>query len=262
MWCGLFHQTQRFALTGEQLGTRLLGQIQHGVHFSTRERGFLSGALHLNQPTVCGHHHVKIGIGIGVFGIVKVDNRLTFIDTNGHRRNQLLKRITLDHARTLHVMDSIDQRYAGTGNRSRASAAIRLDHVAVHCDSELAQFFQIDRCPQRTPDQTLNLQRAATLLATRGFTATTSMRRTRQHAVLRRHPPLTLTAQPARHAHLDGRIAQHFGIPELDQHRAFSMLGVVACQSYFTQGIVRSSTRAHSRTPVEQRSGRALQVVS
>src|SRR5690606_7706550 len=65
-------------------------------------------------------------------------------------------------------------------------------------------------------------------LATRGLAVAAGVRGTRQHAVLGRHPALALAAQPAADAVLDTGGAQHLGVAETDQHRAFAMAGEVA----------------------------------
>src|SRR5690606_41938500 len=67
------------------------------------------------------------------------------------------------------------------------------------------------------------------------------MRGTREHAVLGGDPALALAAQPAADAVLDTGGAQHLGVAETDQHRAFGMAGEVALDADRAQ-LVRGAT--------------------
>ena len=112
------------------------------------------------------------------------------------------------------------------GDRGGARAAVGLQHVAVDLDGPLPERREVDHRAQRASDQALDLLRAPGLLAARRLALGARVGRARQHAVLGGHPAAAAVLQERRHALLDARGAQHAGIAELDQHRAF---GVLAC---------------------------------
>ena len=70
--------------------------------------------------------------------------------------------------------------------------------------------------------------RAAALPAARGFAVRAGVGGARQHAVFGGDPAFALAAQERRHAFLDAGGAQHAGVAEADQHRAFGVAGVAA----------------------------------
>ena len=125
-------------------------------------------------------------------------------------------------------IDGICERDETTGDRSGASSAVGLQHIAVDRDGALAQSFQIHDGAQRAADQALYFLRAAGLLAARSFARRTRVRGPWQHAVFSRDPPLAGAAQKRRHAFLDTRGAKHPGPAESHQYRALRVLCVAA----------------------------------
>ena len=123
--------------------------------------------------------------------------------------------LAFDHLFLDQIFARLRQRDPGAGDRRRARAAVGLDHVAIERDGAIAQRFHVDDRAQRAADQALDFLRAARLLALRGFAAAARVRGARQHAVFARHPALALPLEPARHALLDARGAQHMRLPEL-----------------------------------------------
>ncbi len=117
------------------------------------------------------------------------------------------------------------KRNPGAGDGGRARAAVRLHDVAVDGDLPLAERLEIDDGAERPPDQALNLERAPALVPDRRLAPHPFVRGARQHAVFRRDPALAAAAKPARHLFGDARRAQHLGIAEAHQARAFGVLG-------------------------------------
>jgi len=139
------------------------------------------------------------------------------VDANRNGRRLFLDRARLDHAFGLQVTASHGEGDKAAGDRSRARAAIGLDHIAIDGDRVLAQRLQVDHRAQRAPDQALDFLRPARLLARRRLPAAPRMRRARQHAVFARHPALALALQPARHALFPARRTQHMRMAELGE---------------------------------------------
>ena len=71
----------------------------------------------------------------------------------------------------LQSVNGIDQRNEGASDRCSARTAISLNHITVQGDGVLTEFGEINRRPQRSTDETLDFQRAPTLLAPRGLAA-------------------------------------------------------------------------------------------
>src|SRR5690606_9164121 len=93
------------------------------------------------------------------------------------------------------ILNGIRQGNAATGDSGRARSAIGLNDVAVDRDAVLAQLAQIDRRPQRTPDQPLNLHRTPALLSASRLTIRARAGCPWQHAILCRDPALTSATQ-------------------------------------------------------------------
>src|SRR5438132_822258 len=47
-------------------------ELEQLVERRARERGALGGGLHLDEPAVAGHDHVRVDLGRGVLGVVEV----------------------------------------------------------------------------------------------------------------------------------------------------------------------------------------------
>ena len=132
--------------------------------------------LHLNNAAIFGHHHVHVGFRCGIFDVLQIANGFAVNDTNGHRGNHPLHWVGFQLAGCHQFVQRIGQRHAGPGNRRRTGAAIGLQHIAVECDGEFTQRFQVNRRAQRASDQTLNFHRPAALLAFCCFTRVTRVR--------------------------------------------------------------------------------------
>src|SRR5690606_16269615 len=88
---------------------------------------------------------------------------------------------------------------------------------------------------QRAADQALDLKRAAALFAAGGLAVAAGVGGAGQHAVFGGHPAFALAAQEAGHAVLHAGGAQHPGLAEAHQHRAFGVAGVAAFKAHFAQ---------------------------
>src|SRR5690606_15057987 len=131
--------------------------------------------------------------------------------------------------------NGIRQGHPGAGNGGRPGAAIRLDYIAVNMDGIFADGQKIYRRAQRATDQALDLHRSACLLAPRCLAVHTGAGGARQHAVLGRQPALTLATKKTGYAALNAGSANHFGIAELNQYRAFGVLGVMTGEADVAQ---------------------------
>ena len=194
----------------------------------------LRGALHLDDATIFGHHHVHVGLGGGVFDVLQIADCLPFEHADGDGCDHLLERALFDQPLLHHPVQRIHQRHAGPGDGGGTGTAVGLQHVAVNGNGVLAQGAQVYRRAQGAGDQAGDLQGAATLLAGRRFAVHPGVGGARQHAVLGSDPPLPLAFEEARHAGVDAGGAEHAGVAEFHQHGPFSMLGEVAGDGYRT----------------------------
>ena len=115
------------------------------------------------------------------------------------------------------------QRDPRAGDRGGARPAVGLQHVAIDDDLLLAERGKIGDGAERAADQALDLLRTPRLLAGRGLAPRALGGGARQHAVFRRHPAAALALEPWRHRLSGGRGAQHMGLAEADEARAFGM---------------------------------------
>jgi uncharacterized protein (TIGR00255 family) len=112
-------------------------------------------------------------------------------------------------------------------------AAVRWRRAAGQGDGALAQRRAVDAGAQRAPDQALDLQGAAALLAARGLAVAARMGGARQHPVFRGHPALALAAQERRNLVVHAGGAQHPGVAETHQHRTLGVAGEPALDADF-----------------------------
>src|SRR5690606_2417628 len=102
----------------------------------------------------------------------------------------------------------------------------------------------VDAGAQAAPDQALDLERAPALPAAGGLAPAAAVGGARQHAVFGRDPALALAAQERRRLVLDAGGAQHAGVAERDQYRAFGMPGIAALDRNRTQLFGEAAARA------------------
>jgi hypothetical protein len=114
----------------------------------------------------------------------------------------------------------------------------------------LAERRAIDDGPQAPADQALDLERAPALLAFARLALGPRVSRARQHAVLGRDPTLLLTFQERRHFRFDRRRAQHAGIAELRENRAFRMAREIRREAHVAHLFGTASTRPHAMSSV------------
>ena len=115
------------------------------------------------------------------------------------------------------------QRDERAGDRRRARAAVGLNDVAVDPHRALAELLEPHHGAHRSADQPLNLHRPAADLARRRLARGARGGGARQHAVFGGDPALAGAAQERRHAILDAGRADHAGVADLDEHRAFGV---------------------------------------
>jgi hypothetical protein len=132
-----------------------------------RERRALGGALHLDDAARAGHHHVHVGVAVGVLGVVEVEHRLAAPHADRHRGDRSRAAATRRACRGAQPLDRIVHRDPGAGDRGGAGAAVGLQHVAVDLQRALAERLQVDHRAQAAADQPLDLLGAPRLLAAR-----------------------------------------------------------------------------------------------
>ncbi len=192
-------------------------------------------ALNLDQPATVVHDHIEIGVGTRVFGIVQIKHRRAPQHADRDGGHLAMNGIALEFAGIEQLIHRIDQRNISAGNGRSAGAAIGLQHIAIQGNGPLAQGFQVDDGPQAAANQALDLQCATPLAAAAGLALVARAGGSRQHAIFGGDPALALVAQPGRQAFFNAGRAQNTGLTAADQHRAFSMLGVVTLDDHGSQ---------------------------
>lgn len=200
----------------DQFRDPFFGKFGHFRHALLRKRGLFGGRLHLDDQSLARENEVCIGLRLGVFGIIEVENRLAPVDTAGDCGDLIFQHAILDHVARAHPLKAIVQRNPRAGNRGGSRAAIRLKHVAVHHDLPFAKTVEIDHGAERPADQALDLLTASRLMPRSCFPARPLRGRARQHPVLRRYPAAALPFQPRRNALLHAGGAKDMRIAKLD----------------------------------------------
>src|SRR5690606_13901096 len=210
------------ALDLDQAGDALFGQGGHGIQLAAAERVALGGALQLDEAAAVVHHHVHVGVAVAVLGVIQVQDRHATVGADRHRDHGAdhgrAPAALLDLAAAYQQFDRVHQRHVGAGDGGGAGTAIGLDQVAIQGDGAFAQRLAVDARAQAAADQALDIEGAATRLATGRLAVAAGVRGARQHAVLGGYPALALATQPRPDAVLDAGGAQHPGVAEADQH--------------------------------------------
>ena len=119
------------------------------------------------------------------------------------------------------------RRHPDAADRGAARAAVRLKHVAVEPERALAERLEVGDGTDGASDEPLDLDRAAPLAARAHLAGGALAGRRRQQRVLGGHPALPLAHEPAGHALLHRRGAQHLRLPLDDERAAVRLLEVV-----------------------------------
>ena len=143
-------------------------------------------------------------------------------DAHAHRRHRVEQGTGRQFAIRHQLANGEEKRHERAGDRRRARATVRLEHIAIHPDGARTQPFQINRRPHGPPDQALDLLGPPVDLALGNVALLPLQSGVGEHRILRRDPaahhPLFL--HPPGHRFLDRDPANDAGIAPLDQGRA------------------------------------------
>ncbi len=201
------------------------GEVEQIVEQVARERLLLGRRLHLDEPAVPGHDDVHVRLGRGVLLVVEVEHGLAADDPDRDRRDRRRQRL-----REAEAVERACRGDPGAGDRGAARAAVRLENVAVEPQRALPERLEVAHRAQGPADEALDLDRPPVRPPARDRALRPLAGRGREHRVLRCHPAAPALVQPARHALLDRRRAQHDGLALRVEDRAVRLLEVVDAQ--------------------------------
>ena len=183
------------------------------------------------------HDHVHVGLGLGVLLIVEVEHR--------HAADRCRPRppppgraagLRRSARRAHQLLAGVGERHEAAGDGGRARAAVGLQHVAVERDGALAQ------APSGPTTARSERPISRWISWVRPLCLPRAASRAMRVCVARGSMPYSAVIQPwplprrkRWHAVLDARRAQHLRVAELDQHRAFGVLGVAAREAHRPQ---------------------------
>src|SRR4051812_23101058 len=216
-WC-----RRGFELRFRDFGDPAGREIDQLVQLLARERVALRGRLHLDEPSVAGQHDVHVRVRRRVLRVVEVEQRDTVNDTDGHCGDRVAQSL-----REAEAVERAARRDVRAADRRAARAAVGLQHVTVEPERPLAERFEVEDRTNRAADQPLNLDGAAALLPARRLALSAVAGRSGQQRVLSRHPAATGAVEPARHALLHRRRAEHHRLPLNPKRRAVRLLDEV-----------------------------------
>src|ERR671930_1025206 len=153
LWKGNGHRLGLHLGDAEDPGLREREQV---VERLARERVLLRRRLHLDETPVARHDHVHVGVGARVLGVVEVEQGHAVDDADRDRGDRVGER-----AREAEPVERALRRDPRAADRRAARAAVGLEHVAVEPERPLPERAEVDHRAQRTPDQALDLDRAA-----------------------------------------------------------------------------------------------------
>src|SRR6266567_235297 len=156
--------------------------------------------------------------------------RLAVDYADGNGRDRVRQRL-----REPEPVEREPRRNVGAADRRAARAAVSLENVAVEPERPLAERPEIRHRPQGPPDQTLDLDRAPSLLSARRFPLGALAGRRRQQRVLGGHPAAPLAHQPAGDALLDRGRAEDLSLALRVEHRTVRLLEPVRLQQQRTE---------------------------
>ena len=246
----------RHLLQIDQLADAFAGEVEQREKLLLAERRLFRGGLHFDDVAGAGHDEIGVGLGLGILGVVEIEHRGVVEHAAGDRRDMVAQRVGLDHLAGPHPGEAIVQRHPGAGDRGGAGAAVGLDHVAVDGDLPLAERRQIDHRAKAAPDQALDFDGAAALLAGGGLAARAFMGGARQHAVFGGDPAARLALEPGRQPVFERRGHQHVGVAELHEAGALGVFHHAALERYGAQLVGLSAARPHGILLTRRKSGR------
>mgnify|MGYP003350587510 CR=1 FL=1 len=180
------------------------GEVEERVEVAARERFPLGGPLHLDETTGTGHHDVAVHLGPGVLLVGEIEDGVTADDADGDGRHGIPEQIAGNLPRLGERAEGERERHVARGDRRAPRAGVGLEDVAVDGDRAFAEAPQVDDRAERTPDEPLDLLRAAGGTPLRHLARRALGGRAREHRVLRRHPPASGSAEPAGGVLVDG----------------------------------------------------------
>src|SRR5918995_1499868 len=175
------------------------GELQHRIEFVPTERVAFGRALDFHEGASAVHDHVHVRFALRVPGVVEIEHGHARHDAGRHSRDLAMHWIRTHRTAHEEFLARLSEANVSPGDRSRARAAVGLQHVAVNRNGALAERFEIDHRTQRAANEALDFLRSSALFAPRGLARTSRMGRARQHAILRSHPTLAFATQKSRH---------------------------------------------------------------
>ena len=149
------------ALQRVQLADAVLREVEERVQRVASEGIGLGGALHLDEQAAAGLDDVHVHVGAGVLVVGEVEQRLAADDADAGGGDEVADGHRGDLVLVAHLLQRQHERDEAAGDRRRAGAAVGLDDVAVHPDRPLAHLPEPRDRAERSPDQPLDLLRAA-----------------------------------------------------------------------------------------------------
>src|SRR5438132_542425 len=218
-------------------------ELEQLVEQRARERIALRRRLHLDEPAVAGHHDVHVDLRRRVLRVVDVEQRRSVDDCHRHRGDRAGQSLAEPEP-----LERAARRDVRAGNRGAARAAVGLQDVAVEVDRPLPQRLEIGDGADRAADQPLDLDRAPALPSPARLALGSLARGGREERILRGHPAAAGIAQPAWHALLDRRRAQHLRLSLRPEHAAVRLFQVVDDDLEQAQFVRAATVGPHATT--------------
>jgi hypothetical protein len=145
-------------LESEDLLQSLSGQSQEGLEIFVTEIMLFSSGLDFDEPSGSGHDHIHIDLGIAVFRVIQIEDRLVFeqADTDGGDRSA--ERIRGHFPRKLQAFDGAAEGKAGSRDGGGAGATIGRKHIAIDPNAAGSESGKIGDGPETSAQEPLDFR--------------------------------------------------------------------------------------------------------
>ena len=156
------HEQEALPLEGGLLGLDDLldarvGQAEEGGEVLPRKGLSFRSRLDLYELAAVGLDDVHVERGLGIFGVVEVQELPPADDPDADAGDEVPERHLVDLPFIQEFLQRHGQGHAAGGDRGHPGSAVGLDDVAVDDDRPLAQDLQVGHGAERPPDQPLDL---------------------------------------------------------------------------------------------------------
>lgn len=229
----------------DEFGDAFFSEDEHAAEGVGSEWVGFGGALDFDKFSASGHNDVHVGLGGGIFFVIKVEHFHSADDTDGNCRHWFVHEVAFDHFAVEHPGDGLVAGDVGGGDGCRSGSAIGHEGVAVDSDGSLSHSFEINDGAEGAADETLDFHCAAVGAAPADVSLVALATGSREHGVFGGDPSGAGAFEPSGDIFFDGGGDVHVGVSHFDEAGAFGVFAESGFEGYGSELVVGSSVVAH-----------------